>query len=81
MLPTFALDKNLETAVFNLLERYCLEDIVETLYRYSDLQAELAKVLNQPQAVAKWDRQADALNSASEKLDEICDDEFDYLIY
>ncbi|AFY76258.1 MAG: hypothetical protein IGR93_02160 [Hydrococcus sp. C42_A2020_068] len=80
MLPTFNADKNLETALLKLLERYSLEDIVETLYGYTDMQAELAKILQQDQAAANWDRQADALNVACEMLHEIYDDELDYLI-
>jgi hypothetical protein len=81
MLPTFNADKNLETALLKLLERYSLEDIVETLYSYTDMQAELAKILQQDQATAKWDRQADALNIACEMLDEVDDDDLYYLIY
>lgn len=84
MLSTFNADKNLETALFGLLERYGLEDIVEMLYRYTDLQAELAKILQQDEAAANWDRQADALNIACEMLAETDDDNNDdlyYLIY
>jgi hypothetical protein len=84
MLSTFNADKNLENALFGLLERYGLQDVVEILYRYTDLQAELAKTLQQDEAAAKWERQADALDTTCEMLEETDDDDDDdlyYLIY
>jgi hypothetical protein len=80
MLPVIGADQNLETAVLKLLERYSLEDITETLYNYTNVQASLAKVLNQSQAAAKWERQSEALHTACERLDEVYDEEY-YLIY
>ncbi len=58
MLPVIGADQNLETAVLKLLERYSLEDITETLYNYTNVQASLAKVLNQKGAATKWEHQA-----------------------
>jgi hypothetical protein len=81
MLPAFHADQNLENAVLKLLERYSLEEIVYTLYGYADMQAELAKILNQAQAAAKWEHQADALHIACEILDEVYDDELHCLLY
>jgi hypothetical protein len=81
MLPVIGADQNLETTVLKLLERYSLEDITETLYNYTNVQASLAKVLNQTQAAAKWEHQAEALHIACEMLDEVDDDELCYLIY
>lgn len=75
------IDNNVENAVLNLLERYSLEDVVYTLYGYADMQAELAKLLNQSRAVAKWEHQADALHIACEILDEVYDEELSYLVY
>lgn len=70
-------DKNLETALFSLLEQYSLEEVIYTLYKYSDLQARLAKLLEQPKATTKWQHQADALFIVSEILDEVNDDDDD----
>jgi hypothetical protein len=81
MLPMFDADKNIETALLKLLERYGLESIVETLYGYADLQAELAKILQQDRAAAKWKHQAEALNIACEMLDRVNDKEPEFLIY
>jgi hypothetical protein len=81
MLPIIHADQNLETAVLKLLERYSLEDITETLYNYTNTQASLAKVLEQTQAAAKWEHQAEALHIACEMFDEADDDELCYLIY
>ncbi|MCU0533316.1 MAG: hypothetical protein MUD14_05400 [Hydrococcus sp. Prado102] len=81
MLSTFSSDRNLETSLLNLLERYSLEDVVETLSRYTDIQAGLAKILGQTQAAAKWEHQAEALHIASEMLDEVYDEDLCYLIY
>jgi hypothetical protein len=81
MLPIIHADQNLETTVLNLLERYSLEDLTETLYNYTQVQASLAKVLNQTQASAKWDHQAEALQIACEMLDQVDDEELCYLIY
>jgi hypothetical protein len=81
MLPVICADQNLETAVLKLLERYTLEDIAETLYKYTDLQATFAKVLNQKGAASKWERQAEALHTACEMLDSVDDEELCYLIY
>jgi hypothetical protein len=80
MLPVIHADQNLETAVLKLLERYSLEDIIETLYNYTNMQASLAKVLNQKGAVTKWERQSEALQTACEMLDEVYNEEY-YLIY
>jgi hypothetical protein len=81
MLPVIGADQNLETAVLKLLERYSLEDITETLYNYTNVQASLAKVLEQTQAATKWERQAEALHTACEMLDEVYDEDLCYLIY
>jgi hypothetical protein len=81
MLPASKADKNLETAVLKLLECYTLEDIVYALYGYADVQAELAKILNETHAAAKWEHQAEALHIACEILDEVDDEEFNYLVY
>jgi hypothetical protein len=81
MLPIINADQNLETAVLKLLERYSLEDITETLYNYTQVQASLAKVLNQTQAANKWDHQAEALHIACEIISEVNDEELCYLIY
>lgn len=81
MLPTSNPDRNLECALLNLLERYSLEDIVETLQGYADMQAKLAKILNQTEAAAKWEHQADALHIACEILDEVYDEELQFLVY
>ncbi|NJK50601.1 hypothetical protein HC931_23000 [Candidatus Gracilibacteria bacterium] len=77
----FSSDKNLETSLLNLLERYTLEDVVATLSKYTNMQAELAKILEQTQAAAKWEHQAEALHIASEMLDEVYDEELYYLVY
>jgi hypothetical protein len=81
MSPASKTDKNLENAVLSLLERYSLEDVVFTLYGYADMQAELAKILNQTQAAAKWEHQADALHIACEIIDEVRDEEVSYYLY
>lgn len=81
MLPTSNGDRNLECALLKLLERYSLEDVVSTLQGYADMQAELAKILNQTEAAAKWEHQADALHIASEILDEVYDEELQFLVY
>ncbi|MGH2415088.1 MAG: hypothetical protein ACRDEA_15630, partial [Microcystaceae cyanobacterium] len=47
-------DQKLEAALFNLLETYSLEDIIFTLFRYADIQARLAKTLQQTQAAVRW---------------------------
>lgn len=80
MSPASKTDKNLENAILSLLERYSLEDVVFTLYGYADMQAELAKILNQNHAAAKWEHQADALHIACEILDEVRDEEISYFM-
>jgi hypothetical protein len=47
-------NENLESVLFELLERYNLEEVVFTLFRYTQMQANLAKTLNQLEASAKW---------------------------
>jgi hypothetical protein len=81
MLPITRADQNLETAVLNLLERYSLEEIAESLYHYTNMQASLSKVLNQTQAATKWEHQSEALYTACEMLDEVYDEELSHLIY
>jgi hypothetical protein len=73
MLPLSPADRNLDNTLLQLLERYSLEDIVYTLYGYADMQAELAKILAQKEAAAKWEHQAEALHIACEILDEVYD--------
>ncbi|AFY77863.1 MAG: hypothetical protein IGR93_05570 [Hydrococcus sp. C42_A2020_068] len=81
MLPASKTDKNLDNAILELLERHTVEDIVYCLYGYADVQAELAKILNETRAAAKWEHQAEALHIACEILDEADDEEFDFLMY
>jgi len=81
MLPTSHGDRNLESTLLKILERYSLEDVVSTLQGYADLQAQLAKMLNQTEAAAKWEHQADALHIACEILDEVYDEELQFLVY
>jgi L-lactate utilization protein LutC len=81
MLPTNNSDRTLETAILNLLERYALEDVVETLYNYTNLQAGLANILQQTQAAVNWKKQAEALQNTFQQLDEVYDEEFFYLVY
>jgi endonuclease III len=81
MLPTNNSDRTLETAILNLLERYALEDVVETLYNYTNLQARLANVLQQTEAAATWRKQAETLKNTCQQLDEAYDEELYYLVY
>jgi hypothetical protein len=82
MLNTLRTDRNLEAALLKLLERYTLEDIVASLHGYADMQARLAKVLEQTEAAAKWQHQAEALQIASEAFEEVDeDDDTYYFIY
>lgn len=52
------IDRNLETTLFDLLENYGLDNVMLALFRYADLQARLAKSLDQTEAAAKWREQA-----------------------
>jgi hypothetical protein len=81
MLPIINADPKLDTSILTLLERYSLEDIVAVLHDYTQVQGKLALVIEQNQAATKWNCQAEALNTACEQLDEMCDEELYYLIY
>jgi hypothetical protein len=80
MIPLSNTD-NLENNVLALLERHDLADIVKVLYDYADLQAQLAKILNQACAASNWERQADALLSACDILDEVSDECAHHIFY
>lgn len=48
------MNKNLQTALFELLDSYQLEDVVFSIFHYANIQANLAKTLGQTEAAAKW---------------------------
>lgn len=79
MMPIANAD-NLENSLLALLEQHNVADITKVLYEYADLQAQLAKTLNQTRAASNWERQADALLIACDILDEVCDD-FSYSLF
>jgi hypothetical protein len=70
MIPISNAD-NLENSLLALLEHHNIADIAKVLYDYADLQAQLAKTLNQACAASNWERQADALLLACDILDEV----------
>ncbi len=55
--------ETLETALFDLLENHQLEDIIFGLFSYADIQASLAKTLQQTEAAAKWKHTAHEIGS------------------
>ncbi|WP_017323956.1 hypothetical protein [Synechococcus sp. PCC 7336] len=64
------LDERVETTVFQLLEQHSFEEILHALYGYAKTQAQLARMLQQAEASASWERQVFALNLAQAVLRE-----------
>ena len=57
-------DKDMEAAVFSLLELHSFEEILDTLRAYTETQARLANLLQQLEAGQEWQTQLRALNMA-----------------
>lgn len=56
-------NRELETKLCDLLEKSSLEDVVFSLFRYAEMQASLAKTLQQSQAANLWQNRAYQLGS------------------
>jgi hypothetical protein len=75
------LPKSLKNYSLNSDSPNSLDELISALYWYADTQVELAKKRQQIEVAEQWEHRVKALDGACQILDEINQDDSEFLIY